>query len=91
MRGKKKEKRRKKGEASGQEAAEEAAREERHKIDAMDPEVGWAGVERMNGWMDSAMKPLWRKHAYCRCRSLPRLLRFPRGAPLSLVAFSSYT
>ncbi|KOC64982.1 Nucleolar protein 4 [Habropoda laboriosa] len=56
----------------GTRAAEEAAREERERIDAMDLEVGWAGVERMNGWMDSAMKPLKRKHAYCRdgrCRA----------------------
>lgn len=32
----------------------------------MDHEVGWAGVERMNDWMDSAMKPLKGRHAYCR-------------------------
>lgn len=41
--------------------------------------VGWARVERMNGWMDSAMKPLKRKHAYSVSRSLPRLLRSSRG------------
>lgn len=33
----------------------------------------------MNGWMDSAMKPLKRKHAYSVSRSLPRLLRSSRG------------
>lgn len=51
--------------------------------------VGWARVERMNGWMDSAMKPLKRKHAYSVSRSLPRLLRSSRGTSSRLFRIAS--